>query len=318
MEKRIRAILLTTAALLTGMLLWLWQHRPTTAVQVRTAVAETQDIYNSITIFGTIEAAESTAVCPAENAEIGAVYVRAGDTVREGELLCTLTDIGRQQTAADYWQAAQNALAVSGSADTVTSEDRYVLRAPMGGTVLLAPTVGERVPAGLPCVQIAQTDKLRVRAKAPELYAGELAVGQRADITVTAVDASYPAKLASLAPAAVKTFSLTDTDTESTVEVLLNLNGTIIGLRPGYSATVKVFTDHRDNAVVVPYEAVCQRGEKEYVFCVRNGRAVQCAVQSGYLLENAVEIVSGLQTGEQVILSPSDTLTDGDLVEATV
>ena len=317
MEKRIRGVLLTTAALLTGMLFWLWQHRAPAAVQVYTAVSETQDIYNSITIFGTIEAAESTAVCPADNAEIGAVYVQAGDTVQEGTLLCTLTDIGRQQTAADYWQAAQNALAVSGAADAVASEDRYVLRAPMDGTVLSVPTAGERVLAGLPCVQIAQTDKLRVRAKAPELYAGELAVGQRADITAASSDASYHAKLTSIAPAAVQTFRLTDENTESTVEVLLDLNGTTTGLRPGYSASVKVFTDHRDDAVVVPYEAVCQRGEKEYVFCVRNGIAVQCAVESGYLLENAVEIVSGLQAGEQVILAPPDTLTDGDSVEAT-
>ena len=121
--------------------------------------------------------------------------------------------------------------------------------------------------------------------------------------------------MTAIAPAAVKTFSLTNEDAEATVEVLLNLNGSTENLRPGYSATVKVFTDHRDDAAVVPYEAICQRGEQEFVFCVQDGHAVQCAVQTGYLLEDTVEIIDGLPTGVSVILSPPDELTDGDPVE---
>ena len=68
-----------------------------------------------------------------------------------------------------------------------------------------------------------------------------------------------------------------------------------------------------DRTVVV----VCQieHGEQEFVFCVQDGHAVQCVVQTGYLLEDTVEIIDGLPTGVSVILSPPDELTDGDLVE---
>ncbi len=315
MEKRIRAVLLGTAGVLTAMLFWSWQHRPPEAVLVHTATAETQDIYNSVTIFGTVESAESTAVCPAKNAVVSAVYVTAGDTVQQGDILCTLTDIGRQQTAADYWQNAQSVFAISGTAHAVTAEDAYALYAPMSGTVLTVPRAGESVLAGLPCAQIANPDKLRVRAQSPELYAGELAVGQRANITFSAADGTCHAQLTSIAPAAVKTFSLTGENAEATVEVLLDLTNLDENLRPGYSATVKVFTDHRDNAVVVPYEAICQRETQEYVFSVQDGRAVQCAVQTGYLLEDTVEITDGLPAEASVILSPSDELSDGDAVE---
>ncbi len=58
----------------------------------------------------------------------------------------------------------------------------------------------------------------------PELYVGELAVGQRANITFSAVDGTFHAELTAIAPAAVKTFSLTNEDAEATVEVLLDLN----------------------------------------------------------------------------------------------
>lgn len=177
MENKIRAVLLTTAAVLTAMLFWSWKHRPPEAVLVRTVAAETQDIYNSVTIFGTVESAESTAVCPAKNGVVSAVYAATGDTVQKGDILCTLTDIGRSQTAADYWQTAQSVFAISGTVNTVTAEDAHALYAPMDGTVLTVPQAGESVSADMPCIQIANPDKLRVRAQSPELYVGELVSG---------------------------------------------------------------------------------------------------------------------------------------------
>ena len=90
MENKIRAVLLTTAAVLTAMLFWSWKHRPPEAVLVRTVAAETQDIYNSVTIFGTVESAESTAVCPAKNGVVSAVYAATGDTVQKGDTMWTI------------------------------------------------------------------------------------------------------------------------------------------------------------------------------------------------------------------------------------
>ena len=158
MENKIRAVLLTTAGVLTAMLFWSWKHRPPEAVLVRTAAAETQAIYNSVTIFGTVESAESTAVCPAKNGVVSAVYAATGDTVQKGDILCTLTDIGRSQTAADYWQTAQSMFAISGTVSTVTAEDTHALYAPMDGTVLTVPQAGVSVSVDMPCIQIAYPD----------------------------------------------------------------------------------------------------------------------------------------------------------------
>ena len=57
---------------------------------VQTAVASAQDIYNSITVQGIVEAADSVAVCPYENAVITAVYAAVGDSVEAGDILCSL------------------------------------------------------------------------------------------------------------------------------------------------------------------------------------------------------------------------------------
>ena len=125
----------------------------------------------------------------------------------------------------------------------------------------------------------------------------------------------YSARVASLAPVAVQAVSLAGDSGSVTVETMLDLEGDMTGLRPGSSATVKIFTDHRKKAVVVPYEAVCQRGEQEYVFTIENGRAVQNPVATGYLLERVIEVRSGLEGGETVILSPSDELENGAKLE---
>ena len=314
MRNRARAVLFTTAALLSAMLAWAWQNRPPAAESVQTAAATVQDIYNSVTFSGTVEAADATALCPQTNAVVAAVHTAVGETVEQGEVLCTLApaaDGGAAQAVQAAWESLQETYG-----QTVTADDDTVLRAPVSGTVLSLPEIGETVAAGLPCLRIADLGRLRVRAQAPELYAGSLESGQRANVTASAAgDTVYGARLDRVSPVAVRAVSLTGQSGEATVEALLSLSGDTGGLRPGYSATVKVFTDFHPDAVVVPHEAVCQRGKQEYVFCVQDGIAVQCAVTTGYMLETVTEIVDGVSAGAPVILSPPDTLTDGTPVE---
>ena len=101
----------------------------------------------------------------------------------------------------------------------------------------------------------------------------------------------------------------------SQVEAVLSLNGMVEGLRPGYSATVKIFTDYHPDAVAVPMGAICQRGDKEYVFCVEDGRAMMHLVVTGYMLESVTEICQGVDADAVVVLSPPESLENGDLVE---
>lgn len=316
MEKHARAVLASTAVILTAMLFWFWGNQPPAAEPVTVGWSSVQDIYNSVTIAGTVEAAESTALCPIGNAVVAAVYASVGDTVEQGDVLCTLTD-EQPDSGTESVQAVWNA--VSGqAAQTVTAGEQSVLRAPVSGTVLAIPAAGESVIGGLPCIRIADLSTLQVRAQSPELYAGALKAGQRANITASAAgETVYAAQVDRVSPVAVRAMSLTGQSGEATVETLLSLRGNTEGLRPGYSASVKIFTEYHPDAVVVPHEAVCQRGEQEYVFCVEEGRAVQHAVTTGYMLESVTEILDGLAADAVVILSPSETLTDGTLVKVT-
>lgn len=322
MERRARAVLLATAVLLSEMLWWAWSNRPPEAVLVQTAQAGLQNIYNSVTAPGIIEATDSIAVCPVKSASVQAVYAPVGSTVEKGDLLCTLLPLPEHGIGLEEIQDIQSIwqTVTQGTDRTVTAEAATALHAPCGGVVLAMPETGDLVRPGLPCVRIADLTRLQIRVKAPELYAGELRVGQQANITASAVNGQkYAAVVKSIAPVAVRALSLTGDSGTATVEAILLLSD--IGLddcsvlRPGYSASAKIFTDYHADAVIVPLEAVCQRGEQEYVFCMQDGHAVQRAVTTGYLLERVTEITSGLDGGERVILSPPDSLTDGTPVE---
>ncbi|MGO5029908.1 efflux RND transporter periplasmic adaptor subunit [Candidatus Agathobaculum pullicola] len=316
MEKKARMVLGATAVVLCALTFWSWKQRTPASVAVRTGVATVQDIYNSITVPGTIEAADSTVVVPSADAVVTTVYASVGETVEQGAILCTLTQASQTNLLLqDRIQSVWSAMA-GGEAQTVQSEEDMVLRAPVSGTVLDVPEVGESVFAGVPCVRISDLDCLQVRAQSPEMYAGELESGQRANVTVSALeDAVFGAKVKSLSPVAARAVSLTGESAEATVEAILELTGNVEGLRPGYSATVKIFTDYHADAVAVPMEAICQRGEQEYVFCLEGNRAVQRAVTTGYILESVTEICEGVDANAVVILSPPDSLEDGDLVE---
>ncbi|HIY54229.1 MAG TPA: hypothetical protein H9832_09790, partial [Candidatus Agathobaculum merdavium] len=64
MVKQARWVLAITAVLLMGMLWWHNSTRNSAPVQVQTSAVTVRDIYNSVTMSGEIEAADTTALCP--------------------------------------------------------------------------------------------------------------------------------------------------------------------------------------------------------------------------------------------------------------
>jgi len=67
-------------------------------------------------------------------------------------------------------------------------------------------------------------------------------------------------------------------------------------------------------AIRVPASAVIQRGQMELVFVVVNGHAQLRLVKTGSRIGDEIELVSGLNSGEQVVTEDVSALTDGQPV----
>ena len=96
-------------------------------------------------------------------------------------------------------------------------------------------------------------------------------------------------------------------------------------LRADMSVRAEIHTASRENALVVPIQAVVERepveeeggagdgGEQEEVqavFVIEKGKAVQRKVETGLSDETHIEITSGVKPGETVVTGPYRTLRD--------
>ena len=80
------------------------------AFSVRTAQAKTQDIYNSVTVFGSVVPSRTVSLVPENNSVVTEVFVREGDTVEKGQPLCTLKAAEAPPLSAADVQAAVSAV----------------------------------------------------------------------------------------------------------------------------------------------------------------------------------------------------------------
>ena len=65
---------------------------------------------------------------------------------------------------------------------------------------------------------------------------------------------------------------------------------------------------------MVPPLAIVDRDGKKIVYVVRDGKAVQTAIQTGVTYGEALEVKQGVKPGDKVVLKPSEKLRDGAAV----
>jgi RND family efflux transporter MFP subunit len=73
--------------------------------------------------------------------------------------------------------------------------------------------------------------------------------------------------------------------------------------------------DTNTRGVLVPVSAIGDDGDRDYLFVVVEGRAERRAVATGEVRGSEMLVVSGLSTGEKVVVEIPQDLTDGDAVE---
>lgn len=99
------------------------------------------------------------------------------------------------------------------------------------------------------------------------------------------------------------------------VTVEIGLDKTVPELKAGYEVTAKLIVLKNENTMLINKKALFEHQGDDAVFIIENGMAALKVVQKGIENDDQVEIVSGLKVGDQVILSPEDTLKEGMRVE---
>jgi HlyD family secretion protein len=177
---------------------------------------------------------------------------------------------------------------------------------PENGIVTSVPvTRGAVVTEGMPILGIAKAGGMRVKAKVDETDIARVKVGQRAIFSTDAVwDAEFFGVVSEIAPQAVY-----DSMTPG-FPVLINIEDPGDDLRSGMSADVEIVTYSKENALVVPVQAIVEQDGMEAVFVVSEPDSKACItrVVTGFSGAIDVEIREGIEEGDRVVIGDYNAL----------
>lgn len=310
---------------------------PSRGMPVTTGNVRTGTIREEVSAVGTLLANESVMLRPEVDGRIAGIHFTEGQTVRRGAKLVTLdaAEIEARLAAADAEanlnrgrlkraeelhgknfisaQALDEARenlnqSLARQAEARARLDKMVISAPFEGVAgLRQASPGAYVKAGQDIARLEGIGTLKVDFRVPELFLRKIRTQQQVQIGVDAFPGeAFRGAIYAIEPAV-------DEQTR-TVLVRAHLPNPGARLKPGMFARVNLVLDTRENALLVPEQALVPRGGERYVFRIANGKAVLTKVEIGIRRPGEVEIVNGLAAGETIVVDGQLRLQDGSAV----
>jgi len=180
---------------------------------------------------------------------------------------------------------------------------------PVDGTISRKHSdVGEICGMGSPILTIVTENALEFAATVSELDVSRVLAGDTVDVTVDGVpDAKIVGHIVSVLPAgdvASRNFT-----------IKITVPGDV-GVKPGMFARGQVRVKYAEDVVVVPRDVLLEHDGSFFAYAVQGGTAVRRDVVLGLEGVGVVEIVSGIDPGDQVVIHGKEALSDGATVEA--
>lgn len=216
--------------------------------------------------------------------------------------------------------AAEHQVAVSKASEqrAVTMNEYTQITAPFSGMITkrFADT-GAMIQAGtasqsqaMPVVRLAEIDHLRLVLPVPESIVPRIRVGAPVKVRVTALNREFAGKVSRYTGDVQMATRTMDAEVD-----VANPSGVLM---PGMYADAVLTLEKNDNALTVPVQALIAREGKRFVMVVKKGVIEERPIQSGIETAASIEVRSGLNAGELVIVGTRTGLKPGQRVEAKI
>lgn len=308
------------------------------AIPVETIEVTKGEFKKFLTLSGITNARDTVMVIPkiAGMEKVVALNVKEGDKVSAGQTLALLdqstVSLQLSQAQKNYDDALANyernkVLFEAGAIPKANFEqietvlhqaqialegqqiafNNTVVKAPISGIVTAVNVVeGGMASASTPIATIVDISRLEINTSINEMQVKKISVGQEVEINIpSAGDKVYNGKIDFISPVMDQTKSY---------PVKISLDNTKGELKAGMFAKIALTTDVLEDVIKVPRRAVITRDKESKVFVVEENRAVMKKVTIGMNNGTEVEITSGLNPGEILVVTGNDDLVDGDLV----
>jgi membrane fusion protein (multidrug efflux system) len=183
--------------------------------------------------------------------------------------------------------------------------DKTQIRAPFSGRLGMRQiSPGEYVQPGKAIVNLESIQPIKVDFRIPELYGNQIRLGQTVLIRVdTYPDRTFKGRIEAIDPRI--------DETTRTLQLRALLRNEESKLRPGMFTHVTVLLGRRNEAKLIPEQALVPMGGDQFVFRIVEGKAALTKVRIGQRREGRVEIVEGLGAHDQVVTAGQMKLHDG-------
>lgn len=235
---------------------------------------------------------------------------------------------GRDRQAEAQAAASKAALAAARQQLEVSKANQERIRtlfaysritAPFAGTITKRyADTGSMIQAGtssqtqaMPLVTLSQNDLLRLVIPVPESIVSDIHLGGPVQVRVPALGKVFQGRVARFA-------DQVDTATR-TMHTEVNVPNPRLELVPGMYASASLALDRKHDALAVPVQAVNHSEDQATVFVVDAGNKIEeRAVKLGMETPSEVEILSGLNESDRVVVGNRSQLQKGEVVRPKV
>jgi HlyD family secretion protein len=179
-----------------------------------------------------------------------------------------------------------------------------VIRSPVDGQVgQLLVDQSASVPANAPVLRVVDLSAFELEVKVPDSFARDLAIGMPAEIGHG--KRQYRGRVRSVAPEVV------GGEVASRLEFV---EAAPPGLRQNQRLTARILLDEKADVLSVERGPFLESGGGHSAYFVRDGVAERRPLLTGAASLSAVEILSGAEQGERIVISGADAFGDAERV----
>jgi membrane fusion protein, multidrug efflux system len=303
-------------------------------VPVKVSTVRTGTISEEATAVGTLLANESVMIRPERDGRITVIHFTEGQHVRKGEKLVSLdtaeieaqlaavtseltlnrSRMKRAQELHEKKFISAQALDDAREALNQSAARQAEVRARLEKSTVIAPfegvaglrqvSPGAYVKAGQDVARLEGIGTLKLDFRLPELYLGRIRPKQEVVLRVdTYADESFRGEIYAIEPAVE--------ESSRTVLLRARVPNPAVRLKPGMFARVALVLETRENALIIPEQALVPQGKERYVYRLAGGKAVMERVEIGLRRPGEVEVRQGLSAGQAIIVDGQLRLRDG-------
>ena len=230
--------------------------------------------------------------------------VEEGDHVEVGDVIARVDRKASETFISSLGKVSQLAAATA-SLSTAMSLIPEEITADRSGTVISTAGAGAAVESGTSIATIAGTDSLVLTSAVSELNIARIHPGQPVEFTLSAYpDDVFTGTVSKIAGSARSQYS--GAVLETVVDVLISPDTTDPRLRSGLTANVRFQLSDPRKICVLPYNAIGQDEEGEYVYLLEDGAAVKHKIFTGAEFSDGTEVIKGATINDKVFLDPED------------